>query len=572
MRLQLKRKIFQKLFNIGLISILHFPLNAQDCWEFFKLYTWSNPTANPCTFKQVSIFQNQLSCPTYEGLELIFEDNFDGNSLDLTKWQYSYPWQNVSNSDYCATGGNNYEFTGTSIKLIAKEEVIYGPRLTYCPDGSNNINTCLADDDYVNYRKWNYTSGTIYSNMEFKDAGKAEIRCKIPTIDGVWPAFWLYGDCGQELDVFEFWNDYFDESSSSAGKRVRMTAHRDHTCGTKNTHCQNGGCWKSDDNFASDFHTYSIEWDPYKIIWEVDGEKRQVAYRLLTQAGNAITESDCSDIAAGTYFLNTLFPTGNADNDIIPSNSSRMHVIANLAVKNFEKYPQESFRGSYPSAFEIDYIKVWQKVKAIEPEDLPTCTAFTGDDITITKNFSGDDTKRIKNSIRTSGEVKIYHSADVYWSAGNSIELNEGFETSEGALFEADIKDCKEGLFRVANDNIDYTEIGNTSLKYTNTGKGIQQEANSYNSEQYAVKREVFLKNELSFNILPNPNTGSFTLLGAANNNEIFIYDLLGNLIHHQKAASANEQIDISSHPKGIYFVKIQTEDGNVEVKKIVYQ
>lgn len=88
------------------------------------------------------------------------------------------------------------------IKLITKEEYIYDKVVPYEPDN------LILDDGTYNKRGFDYTSGMIYSNRKF-GYGKYEIKCKLPKGKGFWPAFWVFGGPDyNEIDVFEFWNEY----------------------------------------------------------------------------------------------------------------------------------------------------------------------------------------------------------------------------------------------------------------------------------------------------------------------------------------------------------------------------
>ena len=68
--------------------------------------------------------------------------------------------------------------------------------------------------------------------------------------------------------------------------------------------------------------------------------------------------------------------------------------------------------------------------------------------------------------------------------------------------------------------------------------------------------------------IYPNPSNGKFTIEisdFAIYNLQFTIYNLLGEVIFNQQISkSANQQIDLSAHPKGIYFLQLQTEKGMV--------
>ncbi|MCC7333439.1 MAG: T9SS type A sorting domain-containing protein [Flavobacteriales bacterium] len=84
------------------------------------------------------------------------------------------------------------------------------------------------------------------------------------------------------------------------------------------------------------------------------------------------------------------------------------------------------------------------------------------------------------------------------------------------------------------------------------------------------IEGNVNLEREI--NIYPNPNRGSFSIdLDNTENTIIKIYNISGQLILQKKLTQNITKIDISYYPKGIYFVKLET-DNKVVVKKIVYQ
>ncbi len=73
--------------------------------------------------------------------------------------------------------------------------------------------------------------------------------------------------------------------------------------------------------------------------------------------------------------------------------------------------------------------------------------------------------------------------------------------------------------------------------------------------------------------ISPNPTNGKFTLR-ISNAAELRIknaeiYNALGEKIYHSELLASNSELDLSSQPKGIYFLKLFSEHGTI-VKKIV--
>ncbi|MBK9286032.1 MAG: family 16 glycosylhydrolase [Sphingobacteriaceae bacterium] len=113
-----------------------------------------------------------------------------------------------------------------------------------------------------------FTSGMISSLSRFR-TGVFEARIKVPTVNKMWPAFWLLGnklDNYAEIDIFEFFDD--DVSPNSICESYdyhQMTIHT----GPNNTK----GC-KTGDKYPfaiNDWHLYKLDWNDYEVKISVDG-------------------------------------------------------------------------------------------------------------------------------------------------------------------------------------------------------------------------------------------------------------------------------------------------------------
>ncbi|MBI4930338.1 MAG: T9SS type A sorting domain-containing protein [Bacteroidetes bacterium] len=97
--------------------------------------------------------------------------------------------------------------------------------------------------------------------------------------------------------------------------------------------------------------------------------------------------------------------------------------------------------------------------------------------------------------------------------------------------------------------------------------------ARSNTQQNYANTSVQKLVNDLQINIYPNPTSGQFNvqMSGLANMqmNSIEVYNVFGECIHQHISTSSHQQIDLREAPEGIYFVKIETEQGIVS-KKVV--
>jgi len=72
----------------------------------------------------------------------------------------------------------------------------------------------------------------------------------------------------------------------------------------------------------------------------------------------------------------------------------------------------------------------------------------------------------------------------------------------------------------------------------------------------------------------PNPSAGVFTLKNQSSAAYLYIMDVLGNIVFETgEVVQAGEmEIDLSSFPKGIYFLKVIESRGQEKVERIVIQ
>jgi hypothetical protein len=71
--------------------------------------------------------------------------------------------------------------------------------------------------------------------------------------------------------------------------------------------------------------------------------------------------------------------------------------------------------------------------------------------------------------------------------------------------------------------------------------------------------------------IFPNPVTTEVTIsFGTASSYKVQLTNSLGELLEQTQINSSSHTLDISSRPKGIYFITAIDEEGNKAVRKIV--
>jgi len=177
------------------------------------------------------------------GWKLTFQDKFDGNALDLQKWNPNDPWGRERNSELQAYVKDSFEVKDGVLRVKAeKRGAFYGGK------------------------QRSYTSGMMTTLGKFSQQyGRFEIRCRVPNGKGMWPAFWLLPEAlgwPPEIDVLEILGHEPD--------KVYMTHHfRD----AEKKHKSDGGSWRGPD-FSVGFHEFAVEWSAQRIQWFVDGVER----------------------------------------------------------------------------------------------------------------------------------------------------------------------------------------------------------------------------------------------------------------------------------------------------------
>lgn len=249
--------------------------------------------------------------PAEKCWKLVFEDNFNTTYLDSTEFRTDYPWHRFNHSQIylneMVTQENGYlVLTGVVNDTMAKG-------VHYWEEDK------ILQDDHVNYRYFTMRSGMVYSLQSYL-YGKFEVRAKVPEGKGLWPAFWLYGECAEEIDIFEFDCEF--------SNRLHTAVHFKPYC-NGNEDGQLADNYISRKRFSDDFHVYSVIWEKDRIIWKLDG-------RTIRE-----------DVKFNDPIYAKSFP------------SQPMNVILNLALGgNYTKSQPDA--SSLPAKMYIDYLKVYQ--------------------------------------------------------------------------------------------------------------------------------------------------------------------------------------------------------------------
>ena len=197
--------------------------------------------------------------PRSNDWELVWQDEFDGDELDATKWSPRvWPARKVNDEDQAYT------------------------------DRSKNIRIedghLLIEAHRENYEGANYTSGRVHSQGKADFLyGRFEVRAKLPHGQGTWPAIWMLPS-----DPFAYATTCADEewqgnnecdawpNSGEIDIMEHVGYQMDHVHGTVHTEAYYWVKWEQRkgrillDDVDEKFHVYAIEWSPERIDMFVD--------------------------------------------------------------------------------------------------------------------------------------------------------------------------------------------------------------------------------------------------------------------------------------------------------------
>jgi beta-glucanase (GH16 family) len=244
---------------------------------------------------------------------MIWADEFSGSAVDPANWEFQIG-DGTSYGLPSGWGNNELQFyrdvpanasvSGGVLRIVARQESFGGK---------------------------SYTSARLRTRGRFEFAyGRVEARMKLPSTAGIWPAFWMlptsspYGGwaASGEIDIME---------SVNVADRIYGTIHYG---APWPGNVSAGGQYAPGTDFSQGFHTYSLEWEPNRMRWYVDG----VLYR---------------DISSAVWFSSA------AQNNPRAPFDQPFHLLLNTAVGG--NFPGNPNGGSqFPQTFEIDWVRVYQ--------------------------------------------------------------------------------------------------------------------------------------------------------------------------------------------------------------------
>lgn len=270
--------------------------------------------------------------------QLVWSDEFDGTSLDRSRWVLADDcWGGGNEERQCYTGrAENHSVHDGVLEIVARREERPGP--------------AFPRDQRTNAEKASATRTKPFTSARLSTAGKAawrygkvQVRARLPQGQGTWPAIWMlpedwaYGGWARsgEIDIMEAVNLGTPCAKCAGGveNRVLGTIHF--------------GAEPPRNRYISEetelpgaidaFHDYEVEWNEQGIVWRVDGKEfaRRVPHEWHTLGSDR----------AGAPF------------------DKPFHLILNLAIGGH--LPEGRNTGGisetgFPKRMQVDWVRVWQ--------------------------------------------------------------------------------------------------------------------------------------------------------------------------------------------------------------------
>ena len=379
---------------------------------------------------------SQAQCP-----KLVWSDEFDGSALDLQKWSHQTGGGGWGNNELEYYRPENTTVADGLLKITAKRESFGGNAYT-----SSRIRT-------INKGDFTY--------------GRMEARIKLPVGQGIWPAFWMmptddkYGTWPKsgEIDIMEW-----------IGKEPKNVYGTIHFGKDWPNNRSTGATYEAiKENFNTEFHVFSVEWEPNEIRWYIDD-----------------------------YLFST-----KKTSDVVPERwpfDQRFHFILNVAVGG--TWPGSPDGSTvFPQTMEVDYVRVYdtRSNTLSGPRSVPFKAPFT---VYSLGGLAADD--------------------KITWTAPEGAEISSGQGTSNVAIKWG----SASGELKAEIENA----CGKKEVKvYVRVEPGLAREKALENFDDSSPLKQTFVNGSFTDNA-PNPdNSGINTsaLVGKYVRNAGVQYDVM---------------------------------------------
>ncbi len=464
-----------------------------------------------------------------------------------------------------------------------------------------------------------YTSARLNSKFAFT-YGRVDIRAKVPTNQGTWPALWLLGKniiepgayfsathgttswpaCG-EIDIMEH--------GLTPSQPVEYIQSAIHTPSSFGSTVNYGGTIAN--NLGTDFHVYSMNWSPNQITFLLDGVAfytynpavKNAAtwpfigaqYLLLNIAMGGIAGNIPGNFTQATMEIDYVRVYQNTTPDTqAPFNfTATLGTVTNSTVQLLVNAQDNSGSVNYNVAYGTQNVQVAGLSGMQKSIVIPNLSPNTSYTFSITASDASGN-MAVNNPI-----VINATTPELLGCSGTSNLAQQGsFTTGYHYGFETLGNDVKITFTLLDTDRVgvvaylwrqtpfaEYpmTALGNNTFTYTITGQTTG--ANISYGVKFAYSGGLSVTNYYTYevgnncivgleNITPdpdfyfqNPSKGILEIQSQNSFHKVEIYDINGRLVLETK--QVNRPISLQHLSKGIYFIRVYFK-GRTQTKKLI--
>ena len=361
---------------------------------------------------------------TAEGYTLVWSDEFDGDSLDKSKWSCQIgtgtsegltDWGNQELEYYTDREDNvrveNGELVITAIK---EEERVGGKMFT-----SARIRTMTDDDEVLFSTKY----------------GRVEARIKLPQGEGLWPAFWMlpvddsiYNEWASsgEIDIME--------ARGRLPQKVEGTIHYGQNWPNNVYKGQEYIFPEGTD--ITDYHLYSLEWEPGILRWYIDNECYHTTEQWFSKG-----------------------PASGADYTWPAPFDVPFYILLNMAVGGTFDLESNPYSLEEPAEMKVDYVRVYQKEEGYDTSGSDAVVVADNKD---TEGFAQYASSYKDGEFITDPEFATMNLEPIEDTTNDVIPDNKNWQFAVGnfgGMAKASVEELEEGNFA----KIEVTHGGNQS-------------------------------------------------------------------------------------------------------------
>ena len=361
---------------------------------------------------------------TAEGYTLVWSDEFNGDSLDKSKWS-------------CQIG------TGTSEGLTdwGNQE------LEYYTDRKENVRvengelviTAIKEEERVGGKM--FTSARIRTMTDEGDVlfstkyGRVEARIKLPEGEGLWPAFWMLP---VDDSIYDEWASSGEidimEARGRLPKKVEGTIHYGQNW--PNNVYKGQEYIFPEDTDITDYHLYSLEWEPGILRWYIDNECYHTTEQWFSKG-----------------------PASGADYTWPAPFDVPFYLLLNMAVGGTFDLESNPYSLEKPAEMKVDYVRVYQKEDGYDTSDSDAVVVAENKD---TEGFAKYASVYEDGEFITDPEFATMNLEPIEDTTNDVVPDNKNWQFAVGnfgGMAKASVEELEEGTFA----KIEVTHGGNQS-------------------------------------------------------------------------------------------------------------